>query len=103
MGGDCIKPRAWCFVDGTGVTMKSYLRGHQILYKNDEWVYADTLTPTVGNERMCGKCGRENTEEGHDPCLGTIKGAMNACCGHGTDKAYVQFESGMIIRGDIEL
>ena len=81
---------------------KSYLRGHQIIHKNNKWLYAGTLIPTIGNERPCGYCGKENTKEGHDGCLGRLEGVMNACCGHGTDKAYVMFESGMIIRGEIE-
>lgn len=77
------------------MTPKSQLRGHQIIYIDGEWLYADTLEPTVGNRRPCGKCGREETPEGHDACLGTMSGVMNACCGHGEDKtAYIQLEDG---------
>lgn len=40
------------------------------------------------------------TSEGHDPCLGTLDGVSNACCGHGvTEEAYVQFGDGTIISG----
>ena len=81
---------------------KSYLRGHEIVYIDAKWFYLDTFTPTVDNERPCGYCGKGNTEEGHDGCLGTLEGVMNACCGHGNDKAYVQFENGMIIRGEVD-
>lgn len=48
----------------------------------------------------CGYCGIKRTPEGHDGCIGTLEGVMNACCGHGEDKtAYVQFPSGECIRG----
>jgi hypothetical protein len=72
----------------------SMLNGHKIIYIN-EWIYDDTREPTVGNPRPCGKCGKERTPEGHDACLGTIPGVVNACCGHGDDKAaYIEFENG---------
>lgn len=68
------------------------LRGHAIVFINGEWLYEDTRTPTVGNARACGFCGRPNTVEGYDGCLGYIPGAMNACCGHGTaNEAYIQY------------
>lgn len=50
--------------------------------------------------RTCGSCGCDNTTEGHDACLGTLPGVMNACCGHGDrDQSYIQFENGDIVRG----
>lgn len=74
---------------------KHYLRGHKIKSVNGEWVYCDTGLPTVDTwkDRPCGRCGLENTIEGHDGCLGTLPcGVMNACCGHGEpSSAYVQF------------
>jgi hypothetical protein len=80
------------------------LRGHTIVCVNGEWLYKDTMTPTVGNERSCGHCGMENTNKGHDGCLGTVPEAMNACCGHGQiDEAYIQYFNGDIIRGDAAL
>lgn len=81
---------------------KHYLRGHQIEKQDEVWVFSDTKEPTVENwqDRPCGHCGRENTKEGHDGCLGTLEGVMNACCGHGqTEDAYVQFEGGYRISG----
>lgn len=81
---------------------KSYLRGHEIELVNGEWVYRDTKEPTVdtwGN-RPCGSCGMFKTIEGHDGCLGTLPGIMNACCGHGrSSEAYVQFLDGHAIHG----
>ena len=49
----------------------------------------------------CEFCGRKSTSEGHDPCLGTLPGLMNACCGHGqTAEAYIQFMDGFCVRGE---
>lgn len=79
---------------------KSKLRGHPIIYVNGEWLYEDTKTPTVGSERSCGYCKKPDTSEGHDGCIGTLPGAMNACCGHGQDdEAYIQHQDGTDIRG----
>lgn len=83
--------------------IKSFLRGHEIEFMNGEWVYCDTKSPTIQThkERSCGHCGRPSTPEGHDGCLGTLKGIMNACCGHGQIKeAYVQFLDGYSVRGE---
>lgn len=78
----------------------SYLRGHPI-FKDGEWFYVDTGTPTVGNERACGYCGRENDENGHDGCLGTLQGVSNACCGHGiTGEAYIQYSPEKYLLGE---
>lgn len=42
----------------------------------------------------CDKCKLTYGKEGHDACLGTLPGVMNACCGHGNVKyAYVQIWS----------
>jgi hypothetical protein len=83
------------------MTAKSYLRGYEIEYLNNQWVYSDTKESTAQTheERPCGFCGKACTKEGHDDCLGTLKGVMNACCGHGRNQeAYVQFLDGSVIR-----
>lgn len=49
----------------------------------------------------CAKCGA-SFEPGAepDPCLGTLPGVVEACCGHGQlHKAYVMFEDGVLWRG----
>ena len=77
--------------------VKSQLRGHEIEFLNGKWVYSDTkeLTAKAYENRPCGHCGLNYTKEGHDGCLGTLPGLMNACCGHGDTKdAYVQFLDG---------
>lgn len=86
---------------------KSYLKGHEIELINNVWHYSDTKTPTVIDgkyqERPCGHCGKPNTEEGHDGCLGLLPGVINACCGHGTDEGYIMFENGVTIRGRFKI
>jgi hypothetical protein len=81
---------------------KAYLRGHKIEFINNGWVYSDNKQPTAETHKLraCGKCGKKETKEGHDACLGTLKGLMNACCGHGKNKPYVQFLDGHIIDGN---
>jgi len=67
-------------------------RGHEIIEIEDTFFYKDDMTETAGNPRKCGHCEKADTIEGHDGCIGTLKGVINACCGHGSDKeAYVQF------------
>lgn len=83
------------------ISVKSHIRGHKIEFINNQWIYSDTREPTVQNERACGYCSLPNTPEGHDACLGTLNGIMNACCGHGqTNQDYVQFWDGHGVRGE---
>lgn len=85
------------------MTETGYLRGHAIERRGRHWVYTDTgeRCADTWRDRPCGHCGRPNTPEGHDGCLGTLPGVMNACCGHGhPDEAYVQYPDGRITRGE---
>ncbi len=71
-------------------------RGHAIKPTGDSdgFVFCDTGESTIDTwkDRPCGHCDLFNTPEGHDGCLGTLLGVMNACCGHGNPaEAYVQF------------
>ena len=78
----------------------SKYRGRSIELVSDEWVYSDTKESVRLTHRTCGKCNEPRTSEGHDMCLGTLGGIMNACCGYGiTSEAYVQFLDGFCIRG----
>jgi len=38
-------------------------------------------------------------ENKHDPCIKNLPGVMNACCGHGVEDGYIQFEDGRVIHG----
>lgn len=82
--------------------MTTMHRGHVLkLVAPDTWVYEDTGELVSDNPyRACGYCKRPNTPEGHDPCLGTLPGVMNACCGHGHGVPYVQFPDGSDVRGE---
>lgn len=87
----------------TMTIVKSYLRGHEIEFLNGEFIYTDTKKPTISTyeTRPCGHCDMSQTTEGHDGCLGTLKGVMNACCGHGQiNDSYVQLLDGHTIHGN---
>lgn len=49
----------------------------------------------------CRSCGLEfEPGEEPDPCLGTLPGVLEACCGHGRlEKSYVMLEDGTLFRG----
>jgi hypothetical protein len=82
---------------------KSKNRGNDIELINNIWVYSDTKEPVANNykNKPCGYCGKNSTKEGHDGCLGTLRGLMNACCGHGNiEFTYVQFWDGSVIYGE---
>lgn len=78
----------------------SHIRGYEIVLVEGEWRMANPMKSSLPlDELPCGHCGKENTPEGHDGCVGTLPGVMNACCGHGDTKdAYVQFPNGQIMQ-----
>ncbi len=78
------------------------LRGNKIIKIGEQWFFADNHEPvdTTWETKPCAKCTKGPTPEGHDHCLGTLPGLMNACCGHGSERsAYVQFLDGVSIHG----
>ena len=80
----------------------SRYRGHKIEFVNDIWIYSNNKEPVSKDKnRPCGHCGKAQTTEGHDGCIGTLDGVMNACCGHGEIKeAYIQYPDGSDIRAE---
>lgn len=60
-----------------------------------------TVWETTGwRPRHCGHCGQDWGVSLHDPCLGRIDGATEACCGHGDPAAaYVLFGDGRRLEG----
>jgi hypothetical protein len=45
---------------------------------------------TGWRERVCDHCRLPYGESLHDPCLGTLEGVTEACCGHGDpSRAYM--------------
>jgi hypothetical protein len=82
------------------MTARSTWRGHSIVFVDGAYQFEDTGGPTVGSDRPCGHCGKYPTIEGHDRCVGTLPGVMNACCGHGeVPLAYVQMPDGSLVQG----
>ena len=76
--------------------------GHDIKLVDGEWYFCDTdlLVSETWKESGCGYCKLPRTDEGHDGCLGTLPGIMNACCGHGNiEEAYIQYWDKNIISG----
>ena len=53
--------------------------------------------------RPCAKCGKYPTEDGDDYCIQNLGKVMNACCGHGNGKGYIQFDNGITLRGYFEI
>jgi len=82
---------------------KAKYRGHDIeyIYENDNWIFSDTKTSVSENKNIkCGNCGKPQTSEDHDDCIGSLKNVLNACCGHGnSNEAYIQFSDKSEIRG----
>jgi len=74
-------------------TVSSLTRGWKIFwdFAKQKWFYADT-GKSADIERSCKRCGKFPTPEGHDACLGYIKGVESACCGHGVSKAFIIFK-----------
>ena len=73
---------------------ESYIRGHKIIYSRilKKWVYADNMKSIGEDERACTRCGKSQTINGHDACLGNIPKVIHACCGHGIYKGYMIHE-----------
>ena len=53
--------------------------------------------------RPCAKCGHYPINDGEDYCLHHLGKVINACCGHGNKKGYIQFDNGITIRGYFEI
>jgi len=86
-------------------TVSSY-RGHRIILNEGIWYYLlnGSAVSAYHDKIGCGFCGKQDTVEGHDGCLGTLvcpDEIINACCGHGdVGAAYVQFAGGRRISGE---
>lgn len=79
----------------------SKLRGNDIYFDNGIWRYSEDNSECCNNDKPCINCGKSQTKEGHDGCLGSLIGVKNACCGHrDIEECYVQFLDGESIRGN---
>ena len=68
--------------------VRSFSRGHKIIFISSEWVYEDTRNK-IDPMRPCKRCGKAPFKTGEDACLGHINGVSSACCGHGVESPYV--------------
>jgi hypothetical protein len=78
------------------VSARGWSRGHATYWDEEAgvWRFADDSSLEAnwgGVERPCVKCALMPTPEGHDACLGTIPGAVAACCGHGVVPPSVMY------------
>ena len=71
--------------------IKSYMRGWEIYFDNEQWRYCDDNT-LADDSRPCKRCGHYPTKEGYDYCLGHINNATSACCGHGATWSYILYK-----------
>lgn len=71
--------------------VKSNSRGWDIYHDGINWRYSDN-DEIFDDGRPCKRCGKHPTKEGYDACLGYIKGAKHACCGHGIEKGYIIYD-----------
>jgi len=85
--------------------IESYVYGSPVYFVNNtqKWHYTDgqPVPENPAEYRVCPKCHKPPTPEGHDACLGTIPGAMFACCGHGIETGYIAW--GEAKQGEIEI
>ena len=80
-----------------------YIFGYEAVYneKDETWHWQNNGLEVNDNPRACPKCSKVPTRAGHDPCLGTIEGAVSACCGHGKQDGYIMWEFGDYPRDDL--
>jgi hypothetical protein len=80
--------------------------GHDIITDKDGVTrYCDDLS-ILGDDnlRACAKCGADpRLFDGDDPCLAGLPGVRNACCGHGRDQPYIEFDDGRVVYGDFNI
>ena len=86
----------------------AYIRGNRVTLINSDkniWIYDDGIQTDLEVDKAlpCGRCGKPPTKEGHDTCLGTLPEIWNACCGHGHDVPYIQFEDEEVFRMIIKI
>ena len=95
-----------CLSSHGGRVSRNHNNGNPVKYnkETDRWEFLDG-TDAWDNPRVCTKCLKPQTEEGHDACLGTLPNVKYACCGHGMSHGYIYFENGTIVRfndGEVE-
>ena len=77
------------------MNISSHTHGWKIFWDKDAeaWFYFNN-GESAEIVRPCKHCGKSPTPEGYDACLGYIKGAESACCGHGITEPFVRMKLG---------
>lgn len=85
--------------DNVSALLSKYIK----VYTIEHTISAESLNSRC-TPYICKKCGLPPNEYGQDQCIANLGNVMNACCGHGAQKGYIQFDNGITIRGyfDIE-
>lgn len=83
------------------MSVKSFNNGREIILKNDKWVYVDSGEEITSHK--CPKCNQYQNNSGHDFCIQNLGYVINACCGHGKQEGYIQFDNGITIRGNFKI
>lgn len=100
---DNFKPRWTPHIADPTFESISFYRGYPLGRKGEKFVVLTTGEPSETfpwAQRPCGHCGKVNTVEGYDGCIGTVPRAQKACCGHGqSESAYIQWDDGHTLRG----
>jgi hypothetical protein len=76
--------------------------GYSTKLRQTKWYFWENGQPCGDIDKLrCAKCGKGETQEGYDACLGKlINGVEFACCGHGiTELRYVKLFDGTSIEG----
>ena len=76
---------------------------NRIINNEGERVFEDNNISVGIGYRPCAKCHEYPNLEGDDACLGRLGEVMNACCGHGKNEGYIQFDCGTIVRGNFTI
>lgn len=85
--------------DNISNLLEKYIRCYTIERSSPtETAIASRCTPFI-----CEKCGMPPNEYGQDYCIANLGNVMNACCGHGSQNGYIQFDNGIIVTGDFEI
>ena len=93
-GRDCFPGSKFSLLHG----IPAYLDGFHLRYSDNN----EQATPE--NVRDCPKCGLNPKDfNGHDPCIADLPGVRNACCGHGVEPGFIQFDNGMFIEGSFKI
>jgi protein gp37 len=67
-------------------------------HRKNRKVYAELPERSAGSKR-CWRCGEYPTAKGHDPCLANLPSVIDACCGHGVERAYLVLANGFCLTG----